>query len=479
MVKAIRERRPVREAYLERLLEMGGIEAHEADEILEGCQRRLEAELERSRSAAYRHARRQELLERTLRARGGASDAAATDVWASFHGGPRPADLDSLDTAVPRDRLEWLLERLGRVPEGFEPSTKLRRRQRDLRRAATEDRPISWACAEALAFASLATAGIPVRLTGQDSERGTFSQRHAVLHDAVTGARWFPLGELEEGQAAVTIANSPLSEAAVLGFEYGHSLARPDALTLWEAQFGDFANCAQVLIDQFLVSAEEKWHRLSGLVMLLPHGLEGQGPEHSSARVERFLALAVEDNIQVAEPSTAAQYFHLLRRQALTSWRKPLVVLTPKGQLHTRALDSSLDQLATGRFRRVVEPEFETSAVQRILLCTGGLRHQLESRRPEGHPTAILGLEELSPLPTDELARALARYPADAELVWVQAEPANMGAWPTLRHRLRHCAGSRALRAIHRPPSSTPATGSRQSHELEEQELIRAAFASR
>jgi 2-oxoglutarate dehydrogenase E1 component len=322
-------------------------------------------------------------------------------------------------------------------------------------------------------------------MTGQDVERGTFSQRHSVLHDVERDDRYSVFSRLAPNQAPVEIWNSPLSEAGVLGFEYGYSLDYPDGLVLWEAQFGDFWNAAQVIIDQFLASAEDKWHRLSGLGLLLPHGFEGQGPEHSSARLERWLALSAEDNIQVAYPTTPAQYFHLLRRQVLRPLRKPLVVLTPKSLLRSPRMVSPLADLARGTFERVLgdaEAEGNAASVRRILLCSGKLYWELRERaeqraKEKGHSdVAILRLEQLYPLPEAELRAALQPYPAELEVVWVQEEPRNMGAWPYLHMNACEELLARPLRGLYRAESASPATGSLKSHKIEQEELIAAAF---
>ena len=343
------------------------------------------------------------------------------------------------------------------------------------------ERPLDWATGEALAFATLAAEGHRVRLTGQDSERGTFSQRHAVLHDVEDGHIYIPLQHVAEGQARVEIYNSPLSEAGVLGFEYGYSLDTPDGLVIWEAQFGDFANAAQVIIDQFIASAEDKWNRLSGLVLLLPHGFEGQGPEHASARIERFLMLAAEDNMQMAVPSTPAQYFHLLRRQIIRPWRKPLVVFTPKSLLRHRQAVSPLNALAQGTFQRVI-PDADhdgRGTIERVLLCTGKIYYELLEHRQtlKRDDVAIVRVEQLYPFPADELRTALSRYPDGTAIVWVQEEPANMGAWPYLCGRsCRELFDRLPFTGVTRPESASPATGSHSAHQLEQERWIAQAF---
>jgi 2-oxoglutarate dehydrogenase E1 component len=319
-----------------------------------------------------------------------------------------------------------------------------------------------------------------VRLSGQDSGRGTFSHRHAILYDYEKGNSFIPLQHLSPDQAKVEIINSPLSETGVLGFDYGYSLDCPDGLVLWEAQFGDFVNTAQVIIDQFIVSAEDKWHRLSGLVMLLPHGFEGSGPEHSSARLERFLALAAEDNIQVVYPTTAAQYFHMLRRQVKRNWRKPLIVMTPKSLLRDPRVASSLEELARGKFQRIIPDSLPPQAVKRILLCTGKIYYELEKQRTDlkRNDVAIIRLEQLYPINLEGFEAILGKYPKGTPAFWVQEEPENMGAWRYLRAKFGETLFKKfPFSGIYRPASASPATGSMNSHKIEQKELLAEAFA--
>jgi 2-oxoglutarate dehydrogenase E1 component len=338
---------------------------------------------------------------------------------------------------------------------------------------------VDYGMAEALAFGTLLLEGIPVRLTGQDTRRGTFNQRHAALIDTQNEAEYVPLEHLAANQARCEIFNSSLSEAGVLGFEYGYSRDYPEALVAWEAQFGDFVNGAQVIIDQFISAAEDKWDLPSGVVLLLPHGYEGQGPEHSSARLERFLQLAAEDNLQICQPSTAAQYFHLLRRQALRRWRKPLVVFTPKSMLRRPESASSLAEFADDRFLNVV-PERDIQDVQRILLCTGKIGHELraERKRRGDTETAVVFLDQLYPFPEAELTAELARHIQAREIVWVQEEPANMGALFYVVPRIRELAGDLPVRSIKRSASASPATGSGKAHDLEQKTLLTLAFTT-
>ena len=335
--------------------------------------------------------------------------------------------------------------------------------------------------AEALAMGSLLLEGSPVRLTGQDTERGTFNQRHAVLVDTATEEEYCSLAHLAPNQPFCEIHNSSLSEAACVGFEYGFSRDYPEALVLWEAQFGDFVNGAQVIIDQFISAGEDKWDLPSGLVLLLPHGYEGQGPEHSSARIERFMQLAGEENMQICQPSTAAQYFHLLRRQVRRSWRKPLIVFTPKSMLRHPDASSGVEDFAQPRFLPVV-PDREVQDAKRILIVSGKLGHELraERRRRNDTSTAIVFLDQLYPLLRPELTAAIDEHPNAREVVWIQEEPKNMGAHFFVVPRIGQLVQSKGLkfRSIKRSPSASPATGSAKAHELEQKTLISLAFTT-
>jgi 2-oxoglutarate dehydrogenase E1 component len=381
-------------------------------------------------------------------------------------------------TAVPYETLARITEAMTQVPQDFVLNPKIARLLETRREEMRERRPIDWAFAEALAFGSLLLEGIPVRLSGQDSRRGTFSQRHAVLYDARTGERYFPLNSLGPEQAPFSAYDSLLSENAVLGFEYGYSLDDPRALVLWEAQFGDFANGAQVVIDQFIVCSESKWQRDSGLVMLLPHGYEGQGPEHSSARVERYLQLCAEENIQVDDLTTPAQYFHVLRRQMKRNFRKPLILMTPKSLLRHKKAVSPVEELCTGQFREVLDdPSADPARVRRVLLCSGKVYYDLLERRDEEEKgdVAIVRMEQFYPFPVDMLRRMLERYRNAKEWVWVQEESLNMGGWTFMETRLR--AMGYAVRYVGRDTSASPATGSHRIHVREQQELVHAALA--
>ena len=391
--------------------------------------------------------------------------------WAPFHGGPyNPAD--EVDTGLPTAELLRITDALTKYPEGFHIHPKVQKLLEQRREMGYGKRPLDYGMAEALAFGSLAMQGIPIRLSGQDSRRGTFNQRHSVLIDIIDEKEYVPLCHLAPGQARVEIYNSELSEAAVLGFEYGFSRDFPEALIMWEAQFGDFANGAQIIIDQFVVAGEDKWELLTGLVMLLPHGHEGQGPEHSSARVERYLQLCARDNMQVVQPSTAGQYFHLLRRQAMRKWRVPLIVFTPKSMLrHPEAL-SPIAELERPRFQTVLADESALDA-KRVLLCTGKIGQELriERKKLNMHGPAIVMLEQMYPFPEADLRSVLGRYTNASEFIWVQEEPANMGALSFVLPRLKRIVGNK-LRSIKRAANATPATGSAKAHELEQKTLI-------
>ena len=398
--------------------------------------------------------------------------------WSGFAGGRYEASFE-VDTAAPEETLAAIGESLVTYPAGFHIHPKVKKLLEQRLEMAQGKRPIDFGMAEALAFGSLVLQGVPVRLSGQDSRRGTFNQRHAALIDVETEEEFIPLEHMAPDQGWCEIYNSPLSEAAVLGFEYGFSRDFPEALVLWEAQFGDFANGAQIIIDQFIAASEDKWNLLSGIVMLLPHGYEGQGPEHSSARIERFLQLAARDNMQICQPSTAAQYFHLLRRQALRAWRKPLVVFTPKSMLRNPAASSQVADFSAGRFQTVIPDRGDGSAT-RVLLCTGKIGHELEAerkRRKENAP-AIVFLEQLYPFPEAEVAAEMDRHANARECVWVQEEPGNMGAHEFVIPQLEPLARGRAVLSVNRSSSASPSTGSSKAHEMEQKTLLALAFGS-
>jgi len=386
-----------------------------------------------------------------------------------------------IKTTAPADVLESLTRQLLAVPPGFTVHPKLAK-QMERRRIPLAEREIDWAQAEELAFASLVTSGIPVRLTGQDTERGTFSQRHLVFHDPKTGKRWAPIQHLVGASATFELHNSPLSEYAALGFEYGYSAQAPEALVCWEAQFGDFANGAQIIIDQFIVSGLAKWGQPSRLTLLLPHGYEGAGPEHSSARLERFLQLAAEGNIRVFYPSTPAQYFHALRRQALHTRPRPLVIMTPKSLLRSKASVSHLEDLTANGFRRVIDdPQMASHRedVTRIILCTGKVYYDLAASplRAEQEDLAILRLELLEPLRTDDLLGVIGKYPNAERVIWVQEEPMNMGAWTHVKRRLEpRLPSGLTLGYVGRPERASPSEGYAIAHQAQEEKLVQAAL---
>ena len=467
---AIAQRKPVREAYLEHLLKLGGVTREEADEIAERRRELLEKELSESRSEHYQP-----------------PDSKLRTVFGGYLGGAEEKVAD-VETGVAKEQLAALLDVQTRLPENFHPHPKINRFLEARREMARGERPLDWSAAEALAFASLAAEGTRVRMTGQDSQRGTFSHRHAVLHDVQSDHTYMPLRNLGldpqfGAQAPVDIYNSALSEAGVLGYEYGYSLDCLAGLVIWEAQFGDFWNVAQPIVDQFIVSGEDKWDTLSGLVLLLQHGFEGMGPEHSSARLERFLALAAEDNIQVVYPTTPAQYFHLLRRQVVRPWRKPLVVMAPKSLLRHLEVVSTLEECATGSFQRIIPDSLHKPGeqVSRVLLCSGKIYYELDQKREKlkCEDIAILRIEQLYPLASEVLETALAPYADNTPIFWVQEEPENMGAWRHIRHTFSNCNrlfDRFPFAGIYRPASASPATGSASSHKKEQEQILAEAF---
>ena len=385
-----------------------------------------------------------------------------------------------VDTGVPQETLSEISSVLTNAPEGFHVHPKIKKLLEQRAEMGAGKRAVDYGFAELLAFGALLREGTPVRLSGQDTRRGTFNQRHAAIIDNENEAVHIALKNLTPNQAEFEVYNSTLSEAGVLGFEYGFSRDFPEALVLWEAQFGDFVNGAQVIIDQFISAGEDKWDLPSGVVLLLPHGFEGQGPEHSSARLERFLQLAAEHNIQICQPSSAAQYFHMLRRQAMRPWRKPLVVFTPKSMLRNPLASSPITDLTPARPRFLpVVPETEVGNGTRVLVCSGKIGHELreERARRKDNSTAIIFLDQLYPFPEEELATELARH--TGEIVWVQEEPGNMGALSYIVPRLRRLAGAdRSVRTVRRSPSASPATGSAKAHELEQKTLLTLAFTT-
>ncbi len=399
--------------------------------------------------------------------------------WDPYKGGELQPEDEAVVTGLSAERMNELAIALTSYPSDFHIHPKVKKLFEQRLEMGAGSRPFDYGMAELVAFASLLEAGTPVRLSGQDSQRGTFNQRHSVMVDTETERRYIPLAHLRESQGKFEVYNSLLSEAAVLGFEYGFSRDYPEALVLWEAQFGDFANGAQIIMDQFIAAGEAKWGLLCGVVLLLPHGYEGQGPEHSSARIERYLQLAANDNIQICQPSTAAQYFHLLRRQAMRSWRKPLVVFTPKSMLRHPDASSSLADFALPRFLNVL-PDHTVQDPRRLLVCSGKIGHNLrvEREKRKEFSVGIIFLEQMYPWPEAELQDALDEHPGAQEIVWVQEEPANMGAFFYVMPLLRRMAGDRAVLSIKRHASATPATGSAKAHDIEEKTLIDLALGT-
>ncbi|HEV3420413.1 MAG TPA: 2-oxoglutarate dehydrogenase E1 component [Candidatus Acidoferrum sp.] len=402
------------------------------------------------------------------------------DYWTPYHFGKYDPKYE-VDTGLPAETLAKITEGLVRTPAGFHVHPKILKLLEQRSEMGNGKRAVDYGFAELLAYGSLVLEGNPVRLTGQDTQRGTFNQRHAVLVDTQTEQEYLPLAHLSPSQAFCEVHNSSLSEAGCMGFEYGFSRDYPEALILWEAQFGDFANGAQVIIDQFLSASEDKWGLPTGLVLLLPHGYEGQGPEHSSARIERFMQLAAEGNMNICQPSTAAQYFHLLRRQARRPWRKPLIVFTPKSMLRHPDGSSPLADFSRPRFLTLV-PDTEVTDAHSILIASGKVGHELraERRRRKDSNTAIFFLDQLYPLPKTEIASAIDAHPNAREIVWVQEEPANMGALFYVLPRLERIAQAKNLRvrSVKRSASASPATGSAKAHELEQKTLLTLAFAT-
>jgi multifunctional 2-oxoglutarate metabolism enzyme len=460
MYARIRELPPVRQLYAQALTAAGVLAEGEGDALAEAAYQRLVD------------------IQQGFRASMGKSTEppAATRVVAG----------QDVSTSVPTEILTALNEQLLGWPEGFAVHPKLVKQLERRRTAVGAEGGIDWAHAEALALASLLTEGVPVRLTGQDTERGTFSQRQMVLHDVNTGETYTPMQRLPGALAPLELHNSPLSELAAIGFEYGYSAAAPEALVLWEAQFGDFINGAQVMVDQFLAAGLSKWGLTTRLTLLLPHGYEGQGPEHSSARLERFLQLAAEGNIRVVYPTTPAQYFHLLRRQARRNRQRPLIVMTPKSLLRLPQATSRLEELSTGRWHPILDDAAvgdRREGVSRVVLCSGKVYYDLlavAEKLPAADRPALVRLEQLYSFPRSEMVELLASYGSMEELAWVQEEPRNMGAWSYVEPRLRELLPAGAeLRYIGRPERASPAEGYPAAHSAEQSRIVTQALAIR
>ncbi|NVJ24599.1 MULTISPECIES: 2-oxoglutarate dehydrogenase E1 component [Myxococcus] len=465
MYDLIRKHPTVRTLYAKALAEQGRISAEDSEAIKQRCLQEFDAALVRARQESQFK-----------------EPSALEGLWKPYQGGS-VKNAPQVATRVDKAKLRDALQRLCTVPEGFHVHRDVERTVIKKRLGMLDSEELQWSEGETLAYATLLADGHPVRLSGQDCERGTFSHRHAVLHDVQTGEEYTPLKQFSTGRASFQVVNSALSEMGVLGFEYGYSLDVPDGLTIWEAQFGDFANGAQIIIDQFIAAAESKWRRLSGITLLLPHSYEGQGPEHSSARLERFLDLSAEDNIQVCYPTTPAQIFHLLRRQVLRPVRKPLVIMSPKSLLRRPEATSKLDELATGSFQEVILDKVAPEGVTRLLLCSGKVYYDLVKARDErkDDSIAIVRLEQLYPFPFDELANLVGKLPKLAEVFWVQEEPRNAGAWHFMFPRLHDLASSRSqqqvkLGYIGRAEAASPATGFPKTHEIEQQLIIEEAI---
>ena len=463
MYAKIRERPSITEIYTENLIMSGDLSTAEAEEIARTYEQKLKGVYDEV------HAHQAEPFHGPTMFKGAWAGLSSTYSFAP------------VETGVSFEALESIGAALVSVPAGFQRNAKLDRILNQRVKIIESRGSVDWAFAESLAFGSLLIEGTPVRLSGQDSRRGTFSQRHAVLYDANTGERHTPLNHIAAEQANLCVYDSLLSEAAVLGFDYGYSLDEPHMLILWEAQFGDFVNGAQVIIDQFIASGESKWGRASGLVMLLPHGYEGQGPEHSSARLERFLQLCAEDNMQVVNATTPAQYFHLLRRQVRRDFRKPLVVMTPKSLLRHKDAVSPVEELATGHFRDVLADPAQPERPHRVVFCTGKVFYDLQKRRLDlgkSDEVALVRIEQLYPWPADQLRAVLEPFlDAGVEWVWAQEESQNMGAWSFVAPRLRELLGE-DVQYVGRGASASPATGSHAAHEREQNSLVEAALGA-
>lgn len=490
MYGVIRSRPTPREVYARRMVGLGDLDQGDVDRVLGESRAAIEAALRVAdsdtvratgeRSFAVKPAMDASMFERggavgqATASPGSASMADMKGLWARYSGGIR----DEVDTRVPLARLRELIVAANTLPDTFSAHAKIKRLLKQRLQIASGDRPVDWAIGEQAAWASLLTEGFPVRLSGQDSGRGTFSHRHAVLTDTETGSEYFPLQNLSEEQSSFVAIDSMLSENAVLGFEFGYTLDYPESLVIWEAQFGDFANGAQVVIDQFITSSEQKWNRFTGLVMLLPHGYEGQGPEHSSARLERYLAACGQGNIQVANISTPANFFHALRRQVMRRARRPLIVMAPKSLLRHAEATSTLEELSDGAFQHII-PEtdgLDPAAVKRLVFCSGKLYYELRAARraAEQQNVALVRVEMIHPFPLDKMREQMALYP-NAQVAWCQEEPRNMGAWTALLDWFIE-AGEAPPKYIGRVAAASPATGSNRKHRTEQAAVIHGAL---
>ncbi|MGA7207259.1 MAG: thiamine pyrophosphate-dependent enzyme, partial [Specibacter sp.] len=466
MYNLIEAKRSVRRLYTEALIGRGDITEEEATQLLRDYQERLE------RVFAETHAAQTSPIPIITKDAQAVSDL-ERPIAQQSDGGVN----DPKVTAISADMLASIGAAHTAIPEGFTVHQKLKSLL-EKREAMSREGGIDWGFGELAAFGSLLLEGVPIRMAGQDSRRGTFVQRHAVFHDRANGNVWTPITGLSDSQAKLWIYDSLLSEYAAMGFEYGYSVERPDALVIWEAQFGDFANGAQTVMDEFISSAEQKWGQRSSLVLMLPHGYEGQGPDHSSARIERYLQMCAEDNMIVANPTTPASHFHLLRRQAYSRPRKPLIIFTPKQLLRLKAAASSVEDFTTGGFRPVIgdHAKVDGNAVDRVILVSGRLYYDLLAEREKNGDTkaAIIRVEQLYPLPLEEIKAELAKYP-NAEIVWAQDEPANQGPWPFMGLNLAPELEKKLGRAS-RPASAATATGSAKMHAVEQTLLLKQAF---
>jgi 2-oxoglutarate dehydrogenase E1 component len=456
MYDRIRERPPLHQLYMDKLLDEDVVKKNEIDTVTETINVRLETAYETIHGSGCPF-----------------PEIRFYENWHHYHGN---YSHELVKTDVAPEKLISLARKLNSVPTGFSLHPKLKRLLRERLESVEGGAGIDWANAETLAFASLLTEGTPIRLSGQDSGRGTFSQRHSVLIDTTTEKHLIPLNELEKTQAPFVVYDSMLSEAGVLAFEYGYSLAQPDCLVIWEAQFGDFANNAQAIIDLYIISGESKWQRLSGVVLLLPHGFEGLGPEHSSARLERFLQLTADDNIQVCNPTTPAQYFHLLRRQSKSTYRKPLIIMTPKSLLRHPSAVSKREELSKGSFRAVLDDPNHPEVPGTVLLCSGKIFYELLQRRNALQKTdvAILRIEQLYPFPEFQLQKVISNYRQTKSWYWVQEEPENMGAWKFVKPQIEVLT-ERPIAYIGRKAASSPATGFPRIYRKEQDAIIQQA----